>query len=170
MRNAFPIVAVTFLGTLALSSLTAVMQSPPVDLTGTWNGTSADHWVNPNTADGMIVTWVLTQTGSTVSGTVTTTGLHGNDGTCSGCHRAKTGTLSGTLSGTTLTLTMDFPGHAGEPSPTCTATFSTTSPATLAGTPSILPAGEPVCSVRSDGHSQRHGNGHRPGDHAVCRF
>ena len=58
----------------------------------------------------MNVTWTLTQTGSAVSGTVTSTPLNATDGSCSSCHRAKGGTVSGTIAGTTLTLTMNFPG------------------------------------------------------------
>lgn len=159
--------AVTFLGWLAVwsTAATPAAQSPPVDLTGTWNGTATDHWQRFNTADGMIVSWVLTQNGSAVSGTVTTTGLNGNDNSCSGCHRAKTGSVSGTLSGTTLTLTMDFPGHPDEPSPTCTASFSTTSPATIDSDPTsiitqpasqLVPAGQATAlSVTPSSSSSR---------------
>jgi hypothetical protein len=67
---------------------------------------------------------VLTQTGTTVAGTARTTGLNPSDGSCSSCHRYKIGTVSGTISGTALTLTMAFPGNSAETTPACAATFN----------------------------------------------
>jgi hypothetical protein len=64
-----------------------------------------------------IVTWSLTQTGASVSGTVTTLSTDQPNTTCNSCHRTKTGTLSGTIAGTTLTWTMSFPGAEGDPTP-----------------------------------------------------
>src|SRR6185503_12503244 len=93
--------------TLAISfGATPAAQTPSVNLTGTWTGTGHDTYLGH--PDGITVAWVLTQTGSTVSGTVQTSALFpGHD--CVSCHREKTGTVSGTISGTALTLTMAFP-------------------------------------------------------------
>src|SRR5262245_8148645 len=74
-----------------------------------------------------IVTWALDQTDASVSGTVTTRAVDPTDGSCNACHRNKTGTFSGTIAGTTLTLTMVFPaGTAGDPTPICTASLTGT--------------------------------------------
>lgn len=132
MKTAFLAVVSTYLATLALSLGTSSAQAPVVNLTGTWNGTGTDYWVRSAASDGMTVTWVLTQTGSTVSGTVRTGALNPSDGSCSSCHRAKSGTVSGTVSGTALTLTMEFPGNNGEVTSACTANF--TGAATIADT------------------------------------
>lgn len=103
----------------------AVGGQAPINLAGTWSGTGSDHWVNRNVADGMRVRWDLTQSGSTVGGTVASTNLTAsNDGSCSGCHRTKGGTVSGTVSGDSLTLTMTFPGNVGEITPHCSNSFS----------------------------------------------
>lgn len=93
--------------------------SPSVSVAGTWNGTGDD-------SQGVtIVTWALTQTGTSVSGTVKTQAVDPTDGSCNSCHRNKTGTFSGTISGTTLTLTMFFAaGGTGDPTPACTATLT----------------------------------------------
>ena len=88
---------------------------------GNWDGTAVDS------QGAMFVTWALTQTGNAVSGTVNTRAVHPLDGSCSSCHRSKSGTISGTISGTTLTLTMFFAaGGGGDPTPACSATLSGT--------------------------------------------
>jgi len=43
---------------------------------------------------------------------------------CNSCHRDKRGTLSGTINGTTLALTIFFPGYPDETTPICTATLT----------------------------------------------
>ena len=110
---------------LAMLSLAISAAQAPVNLTGTWRGTASDFWVNRNVTDGMHVTWTLTQTGSTVSGTVTSTPPNASDGSCSSCHRAKGGTVSGTIAGATLTPTMNFPGNVGG-SPQCSVSLNGT--------------------------------------------
>jgi hypothetical protein len=114
------VLCVTALPTLVLSlGVTPSASAPLASLTGTWTGTGSDSQGDVN------VTWVLTQVGSSITGTVKTGAVNPNDGSCSSCHRNKTGTLSGTLSGTTLTVTMDFAaGTAGDPTPICSATLS----------------------------------------------
>jgi hypothetical protein len=126
MKLALLAVSAMFLGAMAMVSQAEApaAPAPAVNLTGTWNGTSADLWVNRNVQDGMVVKWVVTQTGAAISGTVTSAALDPSDGSCSSCHRAKSGTLSGTVSGTTLTLTMDFPGLSDEITPACRIRFT----------------------------------------------
>lgn len=113
---------------VALLSLAIRAAQAPVNLTGTWHGTASDFWEKTKTTDGMNVTWVLTQSGSAVSGTVTSTALNPNDNSCSSCHRAKGGTVSGTVSGSELTVTLDFPGLTGEITPTCSVVLNGTGP------------------------------------------
>jgi hypothetical protein len=94
----------------------------PADLSGHWSG-SANDSQGPTA-----VTWVLTQSGANVSGTVHTTALNPDDGSCSSCHRNKSGTVTGTLNGSSLTLTMFFAaGGDGDPTPACSATLSVSS-------------------------------------------
>jgi hypothetical protein len=55
-----------------------------------------------------------------------------SDGSCNSCQRNKSGTVSGTISGTTLSLPMHFAaGVDGDPTPACTATMDGTA-ATIA--------------------------------------
>ena len=129
------LLAATLLYLVMLSLAIRAAQAPPVNLTGTWHGTASDFWVNRGVTDGMNVTWSLTQTGSAVSGTVTSTPLNATDGSCSSCHRANGGTVSGSVSATALTLTMTFPGQSDETTPECHASFTGTA-ATIA-TPSF---------------------------------
>ena len=75
------------------------------------------------------MTWSLTQTGTNVSGTVATQAVNPTDGSCNSCHRNKTGTFSGTIAGTALTITMFFAaGAAGDPTPACQATLTGAAP------------------------------------------
>jgi hypothetical protein len=95
--------------------------SQPLSLTGSWMGTGTDS------GGATVVTWTLTQSGANVSGTVATQAVNPNDGSCNSCHRNKTGTVSGTLSGTTLNLEMFFAaGVNGDPTPACSASLSGT--------------------------------------------
>jgi hypothetical protein len=92
-------------------------------LTGTWNGTGSD----PQGDERM--TWRLAQTGSALSGTADLAPLNAADGSCGSCHKFKTGSLTGTLSGTTLMMKLVFPsGGDGVPTPMCTITFDATAP------------------------------------------
>jgi hypothetical protein len=108
---------------LAVAFGAAPAAQAPINLTGTWKGTGHDTFVGGQ-PDTIRVTWVVTQTGSTVSGTVETLPFDTSDGSCSSCHRVKTGTFSGTISGTALTLTMDFPEPSGGPTPACAVTIT----------------------------------------------
>jgi len=101
----------------------------------------------------MRVTWVLAQTGNTISGVATTTGLDPDDGSCSSCHRAKGGTISGTVSATgALDLTMSFPGQAGEATPACATTFTGTAATVANNELTISYTGVDTCeSLTPDG-------------------
>ena len=48
------------------------------------------------------------------------------DGSCGSCHKQKNGTVSGTLSGGALTLTLDFPSGGTDITPLCGLTMNAT--------------------------------------------
>ena len=86
---------------------------------GTWDGTASDS------QGATTVAWSLTRSGATVSGTVTTQAINPEDGSCNSCHRNKRGSVTGTIAGSTLTLTMFFAaGVDGDPTPACSATVT----------------------------------------------
>src|SRR5262245_1774205 len=91
----------------------------PIVLDGTWNGRGIDSKGETS------VSWQLTQTGTSVSGTVRTLAVDPEDGSCNSCHRNKRGTITGTISGSTLTISMFFAAGAdGDPTPECSATLT----------------------------------------------
>jgi hypothetical protein len=76
--------------------------SPPVmSLTGTWTGSGSDG-LGPET-----FTWVSMRPPSLT------------DGTCGSCHKVKDGSISGSVSGTAVTLRMSFALGGSQPTPTC---------------------------------------------------
>ena len=77
--------------------------APSLSLAGTWTGT----FVPVGGTSPEPVTWVVTQTGTSVTGPFTIT-LNGNRGNGAA-------TLSGTLSGTSLALTYSFTTRPGAP-------------------------------------------------------
>jgi hypothetical protein len=89
-------------------------------LTGTWSGTGSDSF-SPE-----LVTWVINQSGTSLSGTAELKAVDPLDGTCGSCHKVKHGTLTGTLSGSTLTVSMTFPAGGDVPAPICDANLSAT--------------------------------------------
>ncbi len=81
---------------------------------GTWGGTETDR-LGP-----AFLTWTLNRVGDSVSGTVFMRPMNPTDGSCGSCHKSKDGTLSGTVSGTNLALTLSFPaGGQDDPTPAC---------------------------------------------------
>jgi len=98
--------------------------APPAnasDLAGAWNGSGSD----PQGPERM--TWVLRTSGSSVSGTADLTPVNAADGSCASCHKFKSGTVSGTVSGSSVALKLVFPaGGDGVPTPMCTITFDAT--------------------------------------------
>jgi hypothetical protein len=90
----------------------------PLNITGAWNGAGSD----PQGSEKM--SWMVAQNGSAVSGTADLAPLNAADGSCASCHKFKTGTISGSLSGTSLAMRIVFPsGGDGVPTPMCTITF-----------------------------------------------
>jgi len=134
MRTAWLIASITALTVLAIScagspAAPAPTSSRPIGFAGTWNGTGVDS------QGATTVTWALTQTGGSVSGTVATQAVDPNDGSCNSCHRNKSGAVSGTISGQKLILTMFFAaGVSGDPTPACSATVTGTASSTGEGT------------------------------------
>jgi len=98
---------------------TSTTPAPPnAGLTGAWSGTGTD----PQGAERM--SWSLTQNGTAVSGSADLAPLNAADGSCASCHKLKAGTISGSVSGSTLTMRLTFPsGGDGVPTPMCTITF-----------------------------------------------
>lgn len=91
----------------------------PIGISGAWTGTSVDS------QGTTVVNWTITQSGSDVSGTVTTRAPDPTDGSCNACHRNKSGTFTGTIAGDVLTLTLHFAaGVDGDPTPICSATMT----------------------------------------------
>jgi len=93
---------------------------PPPDalsLAGTWTGTGSDG-LGPET-----FTWDLAQSGNALSGSVRMRPLSETDGSCSSCHKVKDGTVSGSISGSAVTLRMSFALGGAQPTPTCLVTM-----------------------------------------------
>jgi hypothetical protein len=85
----------------------------PLNLSGTWTGSGSDG-LGPET-----FSWVLAQSGTALSGSVSMRPLSETDGSCTSCHKVKDGSISGSVSGTTVTLKMSFALGGSQPTPTC---------------------------------------------------
>lgn len=85
----------------------------PVNLSGTWTGTGSDG-LGPG-----VFTWILTQSGGAVSGSASMRPVSLTDGSCASCHKVKDGGISGSVSGTAVTLRMSFSLGGTQPTPTC---------------------------------------------------
>ncbi len=92
----------------------------PVSLSGTWTGMGSDSF-SPE-----LVTWVIAQSGGSLSGTAEINAVDPSDGTCGSCHKVKKGTLTGTLSGSAITISMKFPAGGDVPTPICDAALNAT--------------------------------------------
>lgn len=123
------VTAAALIGALVVAVLSACQPSPSsptsstakaLDVSGTWNGSGSDSF-SPE-----LVTWVLTQSGTTVSGTAELKAVDPLDGSCGSCHKVKKGTFAGTLSGSSLTIAMTFPAGGDVPAPICVADLSGT--------------------------------------------
>ena len=89
-----------------------------VGLAGAWSGTGSD----PQGSERM--SWMLNASGNTVSGVADLAPLNAADGSCASCHKFKAGTVTGTVSGSTVAMKLVFPaGGDGVPTPMCTITF-----------------------------------------------
>ena len=107
-------------------------------IVGTWTGTGVDSMGTIN------VTWGLNQTGSALSGTVAMQAVEAT-GSCNSCHRTKTGTLSGTIDGTNLSMTMFFPMGGSDQTPACSATLTGTAANVVRDTITIAYSGVDSC-------------------------
>lgn len=89
-------------------------QGPVPQLGGRWTGTGRDRL-------GLgLLAWQVVQSGGSITGTVTLRPENPTDGSCGSCHKSKDGTLTGTLRGTDLELTLLFPtGGEQDPTPEC---------------------------------------------------
>jgi hypothetical protein len=102
----------------AVTAPTTTTPAPSAtNLAGIWTGTGND-------AQGAeTFTWTVTQAGDRISGSVVLDSANRNDGSCGSCHKQKTGTLSGTLSAGTLSLTLNFPEGGADITPLCGITM-----------------------------------------------
>lgn len=110
------------LGLAALLSTASCGSSPAaptvLSLAGSWDGPGS------NQLGKHMISLTVAQSGTTLSGTVTTRPVDPVGTTCASCHMSKVGTFTGTISGSTLTLSMTFPpGNAADPTPLCTTTM-----------------------------------------------
>ena len=114
--------------------------APTQTLSGAWTGTGTD-------SQGVaVISWSLTQAGSSITGTVMTRSTNPTDGSCNSCHRNKSGTVTGTLSGTTMTLTMAFAaGASGDPTPACSATLTGSASSATSGMITGTYSGSDTC-------------------------
>ena len=93
--------------------LTGLPPTPSLNLTGTWTGSGSDG-LGPET-----FTWSVTQSGNALSGSASMRPTSLTDGSCASCHKVKDGSLSGSVSGTAVTLRMSFALGGSQPTPTC---------------------------------------------------
>jgi hypothetical protein len=121
------------------ASPTVPPASSTTNLTGTWTGTGND-------AQGAeTFMWSLTQTGDRVSGSATLDSADRNDGSCGSCHKQKTGTVAGTLSGGALTLTLEFPAGGSDITPLCGITMHASTADIAAGRIAATYTGTTTC-------------------------
>ena len=90
---------------------------PPLDLTGTWTGSGSDGLGSES------FTWILSQTGSALSGSASMRPPSLTDGSCGSCHKVKDGSISGSIVGSSVTLRMAFALGGSQPTPTCLVTL-----------------------------------------------
>jgi len=110
-----------------------------LNLSGSWSGTGTD-------AQGPEkFRWALAQTGSTLTGTAILDPADTADGSCGSCHKQKTGTVTGTISGTALTLTLDFPKGGSDLTPLCGITMTATTSDVAAGRIAAAYTGTTTC-------------------------
>ena len=128
-----PIVVVTAAIGLALAACGSSPSGPSMtELGGVWTGPGS------NSLGRHTLSLNITQNGSALTGTAATKAVDAADGSCSSCHMNKTGTFTGTISGSTVAVDVVFPsGNAAEPTPICSATLTLTAtlitPTQLAG-------------------------------------
>ncbi len=143
MTAAVCLACASTIGACGAGMTPAAMPSAPsqlVNLSGSWGGASTD-------SQGLtVVAWTLTQSGSSVAGTVRTNAPDPADGSCNSCHRNKSGTITGTISGDVLTMTLRFAAGAdGDPTPICSATMTGTATSAANGQLAGAYSGSDTC-------------------------
>jgi len=68
------------------------------------------------------------QSGNGLSGTVSMRPVSLTDGSCASCHKVKDGRISGSVSGTQVTLRMSFDLGGSQPTPTCLVIMDISAP------------------------------------------
>jgi len=102
------------------TTTTTIPSATSASLAGTWKGIGNDA----QGAETFI--WTVTQNGDRLSGAAVLNSANPDDGSCGSCHKQKTGTLAGTLSNGSLTLTLDFPAGGSDITPLCGITMHAT--------------------------------------------
>ena len=110
-----------------------------LNLAGTWIGAGTD-------AQGPeMFRLTLAQTGNSMTGTAIMDPADPTDGSCGSCHKQKSGTVTGTLSGTALALTMDFPKGGTDLTPLCGLTMTAATSDVAAGRIASAYTGSTTC-------------------------
>jgi hypothetical protein len=131
-------------GSPAAPGATPPVATPPsgsvfADLSGAWIGTGTDPQ-GPET-----LKWTLTQAGASLSGTARLDPADATDGTCGSCHKQKTGTVSGSMEGSVLKLTLDFPAGGNDLTPLCGITITATTSDVATGRIAAAYTGTTTC-------------------------
>jgi hypothetical protein len=125
---------------LAVACGSPTMPSTTPSVAGAWSGSSVDS------QGTTVVTWTLAQAGTQVMGTVQTRAPDPTDGSCNACHRNKSGTFTGTITGQFLTMNLQFAaGVDGDPTPICSATMAGSAYMATAGQLSGAYTGSDTC-------------------------
>ena len=109
------------------------------NISGTWTGTGTDAQ-GPET-----FTWTVTQIGNQITGSAIMASANPNDGSCGSCHKQKSGTITGTLSGGALALTLAFPEGGADITPLCAITMTASTTEVAAGRIAARYTGTTTC-------------------------
>lgn len=69
---------------------------------------------------------MIAQSGNDLTGSAELDAVDPNDGSCGSCHKVKRGTVTGTVSGTSVSLSLQFPAGGNVPCPVCAVEFTAT--------------------------------------------
>jgi hypothetical protein len=120
MKSEFALAVAAAISLLSSGCGSSTSAPAPLNLSGQWAGSGSDS------QGAETFTWVVTQTGTMVSGAVVSLAADPKDGSCASCHKNKLGVLSGTLNSGVLALTMSFPTGGDVPTPICSVTMNVT--------------------------------------------
>jgi hypothetical protein len=117
-----------------------------LNVAGSWAGSENDR-LGP-----AFLTWQIVQAGSELSGTATIRPVDAADGSCASCHKNKIGTVSGSVSGQTITISMFFPaGVNGDPTPACSIRLDSSVPTATASAIAGTYSGSDPCEGTFEG-------------------